>query len=263
MANKINCPADETKAIFLEKEISYKEQFHAISDGKIRSVSTGNIKSKRLICFLHGAPGAWNAFSEYLEDKSLRSAAQLVAIDRIGYGSSNYGEVENDIQAHTEGLHTVLNAFDFDSLYLIGHSFGGPIAGNYAANFPEKLVSVLMIAPVINPYEEKEFWFNHILKQKFISWMLPAYVNVSVQEKLNHASALEKIESSWDMIKTPIIHMHCKDDWIAPARPNLDFSEKHISKDFLKIMAWEGDGHLIPFNNFEKVKITIFEMLNH
>jgi len=261
-ADKVNGSKENNKEYFDELKIKYKEEYHNFQETQIRSITTGNFESRKLICFLHGAPGSWNAFDIYLSDSSLMSTAQLVSIDRLGYGDSDYRHADNSIQNQTDALHSVLNAHTFDSLYLVGHSYGGPIVGNYAARYPALVKAVLMIAPVINPDGEKDFWFNQILKWKPVAFLLPGYINVSVSEKLNHAQALREIENNWSVIQAPVIHLHCSDDWIAPSGVNVEYSKKNIPAELLEINVYEGDGHLIPFVNQSKVNLLIQEMMN-
>jgi pimeloyl-ACP methyl ester carboxylesterase len=260
-AYKINASPSETKKIFSQKNIEYEEHFIDFKNIKIRAISTGNEQAGILIVFAHGAPGAWNAFRNYLLDSMLLSKAQLISIDRIGYGYSANGQVEKSIVEQVNALKTITDYFQYENLILVGHSYGGPIVGSYAARFPEKLSGIIMLAPVIDPEHEKQFWINNLLNLKFISWMLPGYLNVSVQEKISHAASLKQIESDWSKINVPVIHMHCSDDWIAPAVHNVAYSKAHIPKAYLHLEEWKGAGHLIPFNSFEKVRDSILNFL--
>lgn len=242
-----------TKSFFSEEGVDYQHVMTNYKDRPVKSIFTGNKNSNQLICFIHGAPGSWNAFKTFQVNNELRQKSQIISVDRFGYGGSDYGHAEKDIEFQSLALIDHLKQFDFDSLILVGHSYGGPIAANMAAINPEKVKSVFMIAPVINPDTEKEFWFNNILKLPLIRFFLPAYVNVSVYEKLTHAESLQRIKAVWSQIKVPVIHWHCSDDWIAPAEGNIDFSKEYINEDILELEVWDGNGHLIPFNNVPKV----------
>ena len=262
-AGKVNGSPKENAKYFNTLSVEFEEKYAQFGERSIRYILSGDSSAKNVIVFVHGAPGSWNAFQEYMADSSLRSAAQLISIDRLGYGYSDYGQVEHNIDIHAQALNAVLSQNSFDSVVLVGHSYGGPIVANYAVEYPEKVKSILMIAPVIAPEAEREFWFNHILKLKLIRFLLPDYINVSVQEKLHHADALKEIEHTWRKLQAPIIHMHCDDDWIAPAAGNLEFSSQNIPKEYLTIETWEGAGHLIPFNSFDKVKHTILTLIKN
>jgi len=257
----VRCSPEKTKTIFEEAGSSFESKYIPFENKSLRVITTGT-KTGKIICFLHGAPGAWNAFETYLLDSLLQSEAQLISIDRLGYGYSDYGNVEYSIIEQSASVEAVLNQFEYDSLLLVGHSYGGPIAGYLASQNPDKLIATLMLAPVIDPDGEKLFWFNGILENGIIKRFLPGFLNVSNTEKMTHARALEEIEDDWQKIGKPIVHMHCEDDWIAPYKENVDFSKNHINPKYLSLETWDGAGHLIPFNSFDIVKGKILSLLN-
>jgi len=45
--------------------------------------------------FVHGSPGSWNAFKRYLQDKDLIRHYRMVAIDRPGFGFSEFNDARN------------------------------------------------------------------------------------------------------------------------------------------------------------------------
>src|ERR1051326_6344879 len=56
------------------------------------------------LVFIHGSPGSWNAFENYLKDTELLKHYQIISIDRPGFGYSDYGDAVNmDKQAKLIG----------------------------------------------------------------------------------------------------------------------------------------------------------------
>ncbi len=45
-----------------------------------------------LVVLVHGTPGSSNGFMDYLADSLLPEKAQLIALDRPGFGDSDYGK---------------------------------------------------------------------------------------------------------------------------------------------------------------------------
>ena len=260
-AGFVNGSERYTVKTFKKANIDHRLINSEFNGRQLQSIYTGNTESQTLVCFIHGAPGAWNAFKSYLIDSDLLDRSQMISIDRFGYGGSDYGHAELDIAIQARAIKEHLEQLRFDSLVLVGHSYGGPIAAKYAVDFPEKVKHVFMLAPVINPETEKEFWFNNVLSMKLFKIILPAYVNVSVTEKLNHANSLRKISGDWSRLETPTTHWHCSDDWIAPSPGNVEFSKTNIPPELLDLNVWNGAGHLIPFNQFAKVKSKILEII--
>ena len=44
--------------------------------------------------FIHGSPGAWDAFISFFTDSTLYTTYQLISVDRPGFGKSNLGKTE-------------------------------------------------------------------------------------------------------------------------------------------------------------------------
>ncbi len=85
----------------------------------------------------------------------------MIAMDRPGYGYSDYCNEETSITERVEIAHAIIQLYNIDYLLIVGYSYGGPIADSYAGRYPEKIFNFLLLAPVIATYDEKIFWFNH------------------------------------------------------------------------------------------------------
>jgi len=52
------------------------------------------------VVFLHGSPGSSQDFYDFLLDSTLHSKANLIVVDRLGYGYSDFGNAETSISKH-------------------------------------------------------------------------------------------------------------------------------------------------------------------
>ena len=85
----------------------------------------------------------WNRLSGYLTDHF-----DVVAIDLPGFGNSTSNiNLEYDVFSQVSRLNDILNALEIDKMHLAGSSMGGYIAGNYAAQFPDKVNKLWLISP--------------------------------------------------------------------------------------------------------------------
>lgn len=243
-------PATVT-VLFEEHNYDYEVNIDTIGGRFIRSITTGELNSDKTILFLHGAPGSWRDYSDYLVDHRLQHTSKMIAIDRPGYGYSDYGHAESSIIEQAKIARQITQLHGQDSLIIVGHSYGGPVATAYAGLYPEQVSAILLLAPVIAPDHEKIFWFNRPLSWAPIRALMPRYIQVANVEKLTHQSALEDMTPLYDSIKAHTIHMHCHDDWIAPYQPNVHWASEHIT-DFT-IVAWEGDGHFLPNTKIDTI----------
>ena len=252
----------KTKAIykhFETHEQDVKVDFYDFEGKKIRYMTTGNVKGPSVV-FIHGAPGSMTNFINFFSG-SLASQAYLIGLDRLGYGKSHYGESEPSIAKQAELIVKLLDILNLDSVILAGHSFGGPIICRIAMDYPEKVKSLILIAPAIDPKHEKIFKISYLIdKSRPIRWLIPTSFVVANDEKLRHVTELEKMLPLWSKVKTPTTLIHGKADGIVPFE-NALFGQKVLTKAALEMVTKDKLGHLIPFKNPELVEEIILKHL--
>ena len=117
--------------------------------------------NKPVLLFAHGyhASGALY-FCIY---KRLMERFSILTIDHIGFGASsrplsNYDPHRITPQENIDYYVNYLEQWriqfskeiktDFSGFYLMGHSFGGYISGNYTSRFPQHVKKLLLVSPV-------------------------------------------------------------------------------------------------------------------
>ena len=214
-----------------------------------------------MILFIHGAPGTWDAYKNYLADYELQQQARLISMDRLGYGSSNLGIPELDIKNHAAAAKTILDRYTPSKIIVVGHSYGGPIAAMLAANYNNIIDGVLMVAPLNDPENEPVKWYAKLCNSPLLNWALPYFITISTAEKMGHSQSLKNIKPQWQNIKTPIIHYHGKKDALAPFEANINFSKTNIPQQWLTIKTDKEDGHLVIFDEGAKMTRLILSLL--
>lgn len=56
------------------------------------------------VLFIHGPPGVWDAFVGFFADSALYNRAQLISVDRPGFGKSGLGQPEPSLRAQAADL---------------------------------------------------------------------------------------------------------------------------------------------------------------
>lgn len=229
-------------------------------DYAVRVVS-GSIDEEKdiAIFFVHGAPGASDNYYGYLQDSVLLSKANLYSIDRPGYGFSNFGKAETSIKKQTEVIAEVMDSLPENKVVVLGHSYGGPIAA-YASILSPKVKNVIMLAPAIDPNNEKIFWVSYIAKWKQTKWMVPGAMSVAGDEKFTHEAELEKIKDIWKEVKVPVLHIHGTKDILVPFE-NLEFSKRSFNDQYLETIVIPKGNHFIPWKNYDLVKGELLRMI--
>ena len=200
---------------------------------KIRTQTVKSDTSKLNIVFLHGSPSSLSAWNAYLLNDSLRQHANLIAVDRPGYGYSNFGNEMTSLETQIEVMSALVDHYKLKNVIVVGSSYGGPLAAGVAAA-NKNIKGVMMISPAIDPNQEKhvkgvkwtQFWLT--------AWMVPTGYRVAGDEKTVHAAELAKIEPLWKDIALPIVHIHGDKDELVPYT-NVNYTKKMFSNSFITV----------------------------
>ena len=149
---------------FREKGIKLVPNMLHIGKRHLHYVSVGPDTMPTLV-FVHGSPSSWYNFKNYLMDSSLRGRYRLIAIDRPGFGQSDYGDAMH-MQAQAGIIASFIDSIKNDKpLYLIGHSLGGTIVPLTAAERPDAVNGIVLLAGALDvATEPKEEWRSYFLK---------------------------------------------------------------------------------------------------
>lgn len=214
-----------------------------------------NKETNLTLVFIHGAPGRANDFSKYLQHPKLREKANLLSIERLGYGS-NHGVEEDSIAIHAEAIEAVLQDWDKVShqkqeYILIGHSYGGPIAAYTTIDSNSEIRYLILLAPAMSADLEPMKWYSRWAQAKIIYKILPTSFQVATDEKANHKNALKLVEDKWKLIKVPTVIVHGKKDGLVPFE-NMNFVRENWESP-LDSLILEDKGHIFPFTDSDIV----------
>ena len=93
--------------------------------------------------FVHGSPGSWNAFIDYFKNKRLTNAFDIVAVDRPGFGASDYGWPEPSLKTQVAYIKEAVGGIDKHQRWS-GHSLGGPIVARMAMDFSMEVDGLIL-----------------------------------------------------------------------------------------------------------------------
>ncbi|MGM0582038.1 MAG: alpha/beta fold hydrolase [Bacteroidota bacterium] len=113
------------------------------------------------ILFIHGLASYAPAWKYNI--KELSKSYRCIAVDLIGYGKSSKGKFQADMSFHSQYLSGLMEKLNISSFHIAGHSMGGQIALRMALENPDKVKSLLLMAPAgIETFtaQEKEIFKN-------------------------------------------------------------------------------------------------------
>ena len=186
--------------------------------------------------------------------------ANLISLDRLGYGYSDFGNAETSIQKQAESIYAIVKKHKLKNVILFGWSYGVPIAGKMAYLYSEIKHSVL-IAGAVSPNDEIFFGIGKLAHWKATRWLTPIALRVADEEKTSHVQELLNMQGDWGQIKSPITYYHGTKDWIVPYE-NMLYMKNNVNDSLLKDITIEGASHFILFKEFDEIKQELLNIIS-
>ena len=259
---KMRMSPKKTIEFFSKSKTSFKDISYKISKiHQIHYIETGD-STKPTLLFLHGSPGSWDAYKTYLSDIDLQKKYRLIAIDRPGFGYSNFGEAANlETQANLI-LPFIQSKNNNQPITLIGHSMGGPIAVKLATKKPKLFKNLVIIAGAIDPKAENPENWRPILMSKPIRYLIPGAFRISNDELWWLKEDLKIMKSQLHKITSNVVIIHGKEDSLVPYS-NVAFMERvFINAKKIETISIEKADHFIPWTHYEIIKKNLMSLEN-
>jgi pimeloyl-ACP methyl ester carboxylesterase len=188
----------------------------------------GATSARPVVLFVHGAPSSLSFFADFFKDTLLTNRARLVAVDRPGYGGSDFGRVETSIDRQARWLQPLIDRYrSAPFLLLVGSSYGGSVSARLAMNNPGTVDHVLFVSSALGPGLERTYAISYLIDQPVLRWFMPPLLRLANDEKLAHRRALEEILPHWSRITAGITMLHGqRDDLVYPA--NVGFARRQL-----------------------------------
>lgn len=222
---------------------------------EISYLGAGDPRGPRLI-LIHGTPGRAADWARYLIDPP--PGVEVVAIDRPGFGASGPAAAVTSLEAHAAAVAALLPA-DGRPAILLGHSMGGPIAAWAAADHPDRVSQLILLAAALDPALESIHVLQRVVDWPVIRGLLPRPIRNSNTELLALRNELAALADRLPRIRAAVtlVHGTC-DDLVPPA--NVEFGRQRLDQARAVRVVWvEGCNHFLPWTYPEVVRQVIAE----
>jgi len=246
----------------LRKERPAAFQTVVVGDRPLHYVEVMDNEVKPLVLFVHGSPGDWTAWVQYLNDPELRQRAHLVSVDRPGFGGSGGGKVERSLQRQCDDISVLLKkAIPGQRVVVVGHSYGGPVAARLMMNGDNRISDGIILAGAIDPEQEKTKWYQYPADWPPLPWMLPNSLVVANREIRALKSELTAMLPYWKEVTQRVsVIQGGKDDLVSPE--NADFAARMLTHAAsVNIIRIPEMNHFIPWSQYSVVKAEILKHL--
>lgn len=245
--------------VFKSKQVPLRIEDTIIGKRHLHYAICGEDTMPTLV-FIHGSPGSWMNYMHYMWDDSLRKRYQIIAIDRPGFGFSDFGKAMH-LQEQCALILPVLQKLKNNhEMILVGHSLGGPVVVKLAADAPELFSKIVIVAGSIDVSQEKKETWRHVMNVKPLYWLLPGAFGPSNTELLYLKEDLVPLKNDFAKIKCDVLFVHGdKDTWV-PIE-NIAFGKKEMI-NALSIHAdtLKGADHQVPWKRFDELKQILFQL---
>ena len=235
---------------------------YTVGTRPMRYVDVGRGPDKPLVVFIHGSPGDWRGWADYLVDAELTQKAELIAVDRPGFGGSGAGVVERSLVQQARDIAPLLDKVAAGRrVVLVGHSFGGPVAVRLAMDYGSKVTDLVILAGSIDPAMERTAWYQYPADWPPISWMVPSVLVVTNREIRALKDELVAMLPLWPRVTQRVTVMQGgRDDLVPPE--NADFAQKMLTHAAsMNIVRIPEMNHFLPWTRYAQVKAAILEHL--
>lgn len=249
-------------------DAAIRERFNGFPIPESRVVKVGDrqlhyvdslAEGKPLVVFIHGSPGAWDAFEEFFKASELTERARIISVDRPGYGRSDLGIPERSLKQQASILSEVFqhNASDGGAI-LVGHSFGGPVAARMAIDYSEEVTGLVLVAASVDPELEETKWYQIPAHWKAFSWAVPRDLYSTNEEILPLAEELRGLD--WPKLRAPTIVIQGGKDKLVPEE-NADFLERMELPAIREVQRYPELNHFVPWSRPELIIDAILDLL--
>jgi pimeloyl-ACP methyl ester carboxylesterase len=229
---------------------------------KISYIEAGD-PAGRLVVFVHGTPGDAEAWADYL--MTAPQGYHYIAIDRPGFGRSGPDDAVTSLPEQAAAIAAIIRANGAKPAVLVGHSLGGPIVAQAAADDPDLIAALVIVAGSLDPAQEDVPFIQYVGDTWPVSSLLPRMMRNANREIIALEPQLETLAPRLAAIKIPVTIVHGTKDDLVPFA-NVDFIKKHMTgTKAMEVTVIDGQNHFLPWNSKDKVEAAIakaFKMMD-
>jgi pimeloyl-ACP methyl ester carboxylesterase len=246
--------------IFSSKNVPLSIYDTIINNHQLHYAVSGSENLPTLV-FIHGSPGSWMNYAKFMWDTTLRKKYRMVSIDRPGFGYSDFGKPLR-LNEQCDIILPVLRSLKtVQPMFLCGHSLGGPVAIQLAADDPKLFNTIVIAAGSIDVNQEKNEKWRKIMDNKPLYWLLPGAFAPSNKEILYFKKDLVNLQQQFEKISCKVHFIHGSADTWVPIE-NISYGQKMlVNASGITIDTLFEAGHQIPWKNrteFTKMLLELY-----
>jgi len=227
-------------------------------DWQLSYLAHGDPAKPRVI-FVHGSPGRSSMYADYLRE--LGGRAEVIAVDRLGYGESAGSGVVVSFEEQAAAIAPLLEERGGVRPIVVGHSLGGPIATRIAADYPDRVGALVIVAGNLDAALEEPRWYNEVARWRIVQPFVAEFLRVSNREMWACREQVALLQEELDEITCPVFVIHGTNDSLVPFEA-IDYTiHRFEGNPHVFVMVLIGEDHSVTKLRHEEVQETVGELL--
>jgi pimeloyl-ACP methyl ester carboxylesterase len=206
------------------------------------------------VIWVHGTPGQAQDWSDYVLDPVPGTFS--LALDRPGFGHSGPPGAVTSLERQVAAVAALLPGAGQPAI-VVGHSLGGAVAAQLAAQYPERVLALVLLASSLDPGLEVIHPMQYLGKTWPVANLLPRALRNANDELMVFKSELVALEPMLKRITAPTLILHGTLDDLVPFGNVAYMQSRLLGVACLKIVVLEGQNHFLPWNSEPSVREAI------
>ncbi len=207
------------------------------------------------IIYIHGTPGDAENWADLLLNPIV--GFESLSIDRPGFGQTQPPAPLTSFEAQAAAIAPLLIERRGIKPILVGHSLGGPIAARLAADHPDRVGGLLIVAGSFDPVHEELDWLERCVMSDTVRGSLPGALANSLAELRDAKRETLLLAEILDRITCPTIVIHGTTDGLVPYE-NVSYIQRKLPNARpLEVIKLPDQGHFIPWQRPDQIRTAI------
>lgn len=206
------------------------------------------------VIYIHGTPGSGSILRNYIIDPV--PGTESIAVDRLGFGESEPVPVVS-YHEQAQAIAALIDPDDPRGVILVGHSLGGPIAARLAADHPDRVAGLVILAGALDPELEKPRWFNRVGGLPIVCWLIGQPLRHSNCELLAAPGQARQLDHDISNIRAHTVVIHGRNDSLVPVENVAYMRRAMTGVASFEAQIIEDEGHFIPWTHEQQIRDTV------
>lgn len=252
-------PDGKATRVFAARQVPLRMYDTVISNRHLHYAISGNDSLPALV-FIHGSPGSWMNYIKFMWDEEIRKKFRVVAIDRPGFGYSDFGKAMH-LEDQCKIILPLLRSLKSGkAMFLCGHSLGGPVSIQLAAMDTSLFETIVLVAGSIDVNQEKKENWRRVMSVPVLRWFLPGAFAPSNKEILFLKKDLIALQKQFAKVHSNVKFIHGDADTWVPIQ-NIAYGKKAlVNARSITADTLSGADHQIPWKNREELKQILMRL---